>query len=53
MTYCITGDYLLDGCEVFDTLSDEAKNLIQGLLCVDPFERFNHDQILNHDWFKI
>ena len=52
MTYCITGDYLLHGCKIFEDLSDEVKDLIQGLLKVDPYERYDYEQILNHDWFR-
>ena len=50
MTYCITGDYLLDGYEKFDRLNDDVKDLIKGMLQVDPYERFNLNQIQNHPW---
>ena len=52
MTYCITGDYVLEGHEIFDDLSDNVKNLIQGILRVDPFERFDFETIKNHPWVK-
>jgi serine/threonine protein kinase len=52
MTYCITGNYRLDGLPVFDSLSDHVKDLIQGLLSVDPIDRYSLDQIKNHPWLK-
>lgn len=50
MTYCITGNFFLSGNPVLDALSNEAKDLISGLLCVDPDERFTFEQIINHPW---
>ena len=52
MTYCITGDYVLDGDEIFDRLSAEVKSLIGGLLEVDPYERLGFNQIINHPWLR-
>ncbi|CAO3595018.1 unnamed protein product [Absidia cylindrospora] len=34
----------------WDPISDEAKNLIQGLLCVDPDKRYTVRQLLHHPW---
>ena len=36
----------------FKTVSDEAKNLISGLLTVDPLKRLTVDQALDHPWIK-
>ncbi|CAO3593236.1 unnamed protein product [Absidia cylindrospora] len=34
----------------WDPISQEAKNLIQGLLCVDPSKRYTVQQVLQHPW---
>ncbi|ORZ15159.1 kinase-like domain-containing protein [Absidia repens] len=34
----------------WDPISQEAKNLIQGLLCVDPSRRYTVKQVLQHPW---
>jgi serine/threonine protein kinase len=34
----------------WDPISDDAKNLIQGLLCVDPRKRYTVRQVLQHPW---
>ncbi|KAI8097194.1 kinase-like domain-containing protein [Halteromyces radiatus] len=34
----------------WDPISDEAKDLIQGLLCVDPRKRYTVRQVLQHPW---
>ena len=52
MTYCITGNYVLDGHPAFNNLSEEVKDLIKGLLCVDPYERYSLEQIKDHPWIK-
>jgi serine/threonine protein kinase len=36
----------------WDDVSDMAKDLISNCLKVNPKERFNADQILNHQWFS-
>ena len=38
--------------ETWNHISDEAKNLISGLLVVDPDLRFNKDQIRAHPWIN-
>ncbi|CAK9441589.1 uncharacterized protein LODBEIA_P54570 [Lodderomyces beijingensis] len=35
----------------FDDISDTALDLITNLLKVDPADRFNVDETLNHEWF--
>lgn len=50
MTYCITGNFFLEGNSVLDALSEDARNLIRGLLCVDPYERLSFEEIKNHPW---
>ena len=39
-------------CPFWDDISDMAKDLIAKLLVVDPKERLNADQILDHPWIK-
>ncbi|KAI8342488.1 kinase-like domain-containing protein [Chlamydoabsidia padenii] len=34
----------------WDPISDEAKDLVQGLLCVDPRKRYTVRQVLQHPW---
>ena len=36
----------------WDDVSDLAKDLIRKLLCVDPKNRLNGDQIMKHEWLK-
>lgn len=36
--------------EPWDHVSDDAKSLIKGLLCVDPQKRLTSDQVLQHPW---
>ena len=33
-------------------VTDDANNLVSGLLEIDPKKRLTVDQILNHNWFK-
>ena len=33
-----------------DEISEPAKNLIRGLLNVDPVKRFSVTQVLQHEW---
>ena len=33
-------------------ISDEFKDLINGLICITPSQRFNIEQILEHPWLK-
>ena len=39
-------------CPEFKSLSNEAKDFIQKLLKVNPEERFNADEALQHQWLK-
>ncbi|ESO00961.1 hypothetical protein HELRODRAFT_82648, partial [Helobdella robusta] len=43
------GDYNMKG-ERWDGISQDAKNIIQGLLTVDPTKRLTIKQLLDHDW---
>lgn len=36
----------------WDPISNQAKDLIKGLLKVDPADRFNADKVLAHPWVK-
>lgn len=38
--------------EVPKWLSEEAKDLLSGIINTDPLRRFNMDQILGHSWLK-
>ncbi|CAG9321174.1 unnamed protein product [Blepharisma stoltei] len=37
---------------VWNSVSGEAKSLIQSMLATDPEDRLNAEQVLNHAWFK-
>jgi len=37
----------------WEEVSNEAKDLIQGLLKLNPEERLSAEDILQHDWFKM
>lgn len=37
----------------WDSISKEAKNLIESLLCVDPDKRPTSEDILEHEWFSM
>ena len=52
MKYCITGNYGLENEVVFDRLGEEAKDLIQCILQIDPFVRFDFEEIKRHPWMK-
>jgi len=36
----------------WDTISEEAKDCVRGLLCTDPKERFDATALLKHDWIS-
>lgn len=36
----------------WDTISSSAKELIKGMLCTDPSQRFTTQQILDHAWVR-
>jgi len=38
--------------EVWDKISEEAKDLIAGLLIVDPTKRLTKEQICSHPWIS-
>lgn len=33
-----------------DDISQDARDMLRGLLDINPHKRFNYDQILNHAW---
>ena len=35
---------------IWDSISNEAKDLISHLLCVDPTKRYGADELLKHPW---
>ncbi len=37
----------------WQSISDEAKDLVRSLLCIDPKERITAEQALKHSWFEI
>ena len=37
----------------WDTVTDEAKHLIDSMLKVKPDERINASEALNHPWIKV
>ena len=45
-------DYDLE-TEFWETISDEAKDLIGKLVLADPNERITAEQILSHPWFNL
>lgn len=45
----LAGEYTMPS-PYWDNISDLAKNLINGLLVVDPKKRMTADQVLNHPW---
>jgi serine/threonine protein kinase len=38
--------------EIPSKLSDSAKDLIKKILVIDPYQRLNIEQILDHKWFN-
>lgn len=38
--------------EHWGNISEEAKDLITNMLCVNPDERYTSEQVLAHGWFK-
>lgn len=47
----VQGSYKIEGGE-WDKVSDEAKDLVQRMLCVDPAERITTAEILEHPWIQ-
>ena len=47
-----TADYVFPPI-LFDRISNEARDLIQKLLVVDPEERLSSEQILRHPWLQV
>ena len=47
-----TADYVFPPI-LFDRISEEARDLIQKLLVVDPEERLSSEQILSHPWLQV
>jgi hypothetical protein len=39
-------------CEIYKSLSDQAKDLVRGLLCVDLNKRYSMENIQNNKWLK-
>lgn len=48
----VRGDYELEG-EAWDRISYEAKSLIIQLLEVEPEQRIDLDEAMNHEWFSV
>jgi serine/threonine protein kinase len=48
MKQIVTGDYALP-----DHVSLSCKNLIEGMLHVDPLTRFTMDQVMSHPWMAL
>ncbi|KAG2223764.1 hypothetical protein INT45_003488, partial [Circinella minor] len=46
------GDYNFKGAEKWKKISEQAKDLIQKMLVVDPNERYTIKQILQHPWLQ-
>lgn len=46
------GDYDLS-YEEWQAISEEAKDLIRGLMCVDPKKRLTADEALAHPWWSL
>lgn len=53
MKHCITGNYALENEDLFDRLGNEVKDLIQGILQIDPFVRLDLEQIKRHSWMNL
>lgn len=39
--------------EVFENVSDEAKDLIKKMLTKNPVKRLSCEEALQHEWFKV
>ena len=35
-----------------DDISQDARDMLRGLLEINPYKRFSYDQIYNHPWLK-
>ncbi|EDO39163.1 predicted protein, partial [Nematostella vectensis] len=46
------GDVRFDG-QQWQSISPQAKDLIQGLLTVDPSQRLTVQEVLRHDWLRV
>jgi calcium/calmodulin-dependent protein kinase I len=46
------GEYLMEG-EIWDSVSQTAKDFITALLVVDPKQRPSTTEALNHSWFRL
>ena len=38
--------------KVWDGISEQAKDLLKKMICVDPDKRYSIDQVLNHPWLQ-
>lgn len=47
-----SGDYVFSDFLPWQLISDEAKDLIRGLLEIDPVQRLSAQQALRHSWFS-
>ena len=47
-----TADYVFPPV-LFDHISEEARDLIQRLLVVEPEQRLSSEQILRHPWLQV
>lgn len=45
------GDYDFND-DVWDTVSDQAKDLLCKMICIDPEQRLTMDQVLQHSWLR-
>eukprot|EP01040_Poterioochromonas_malhamensis_P000194 gene195-202_t len=45
----VKGKYKMTGVE-WESVSEEAKDLVKKMLVVDPFDRITTEEILNHPW---
>lgn len=49
----LAGKFSFSEEEGWDSVSDDAKDLILHLLVVDPKERYTAEQALEHPWFEV
>lgn len=47
-----TGQYDFPNPE-WQNVSQDAKDLIQGMLCIDPTKRFTIDQVMRNKWIAV